>query len=174
MELRWVTRRAHARRLPAGGTAYVRGSWVLTKSGSDRKRRSHRSPCPKCGAGVLSVNMPNGGWGHFEGAEGLSRVKHPCFDRRMPAVRRGDDGNLDLFEQQDLGGSLKLGRDVRAMVPSRQRFGCSTASFHERNKRRLSPNKALVSSAPKPSASSSLRTNSSSAASSSLPKRWVA
>lgn len=100
MEARWSKRRAHSRRLPAGGFVFVRESWILISREAPSKNRAYRSPCPRCGAGILSVNMPNGGWAHFEGAEGLSKIKHPCFDGRKAAIKRGDDGNLDLFERQ--------------------------------------------------------------------------
>lgn len=98
MEGRWSERRAHSRRLPSGGLVFVRATWVLTFREPTRKNQAYRSPCPRCGAGILSVNMPNGGWAHFEGGAGLGKIKHPCFDARRASVKRGDDGNLDLFE----------------------------------------------------------------------------
>lgn len=102
MEARWIKRRAHSRHLHACGLVFVRESWVLTFREAPSKSRAYLGPCPNCGAGILSVNMPDGGWAHFEGAKGLAKVKHPCFDSRRAAVKRGDDGNLDLFEDQPL------------------------------------------------------------------------
>ena len=76
--------------------AYVRETLVLALREGEEKSRVYRGCCPRCGAIIRSVNMPNGGWAHFEGAEGLGKIKHPCFDKRA-SVKRSDDGNLDLF-----------------------------------------------------------------------------
>ena len=44
--------------------------------------------------------MPNGGWGHFEGGKGLSRVKHPCFTQGDGLSGR-DTETPDLFDLVD-------------------------------------------------------------------------
>lgn len=41
--------------------------------------------------------MPNQGWAHFEGGEGLSRVRHPCFNVGGELSRKRDDDVMDLF-----------------------------------------------------------------------------
>ena len=41
--------------------------------------------------------MPNLGWGHFESGEGLSRVKHPCFNVGAELSKKRDEETLDLF-----------------------------------------------------------------------------
>jgi len=41
--------------------------------------------------------MQNGGWGHFEGAKGLGRIKHPCFTIGAGLSRNRDDRTLDLL-----------------------------------------------------------------------------
>jgi hypothetical protein len=51
-----------------------------------------------CGSDVLSVRMPRGGWGHFNGNEGLSRMKHPCMYLGQGLGRRRGDGMDDLFD----------------------------------------------------------------------------
>jgi hypothetical protein len=50
---------------------------------------------------VVSVRMKRGGWAHFEGANGLGRVKHPCFSRGDNLGRRRDSETPDLFEKID-------------------------------------------------------------------------
>lgn len=96
MEGRWIKRRAHPRRLQKGRLIQVRESWALSCREGGKKTRTFRGPCPGCGARIRSVNMPNKGWAHFEGD---SQIKHPCFDVRSAALKRGNDGNLDLFEE---------------------------------------------------------------------------
>lgn len=97
MRPRWIRRRAHTRRLSKGGSTHVRESWALLRSEARRRRGSYRHDCPRCGAQVLSVNMPNGGWAHFEGAKGLSRVKHPCLHIGEGLSSTRDDRTPDLF-----------------------------------------------------------------------------
>lgn len=97
MEGRWIKRRAHSRRLLTGTTVFVRESWVFIFREVAGKKRRYRSPCPRCGAGILTMRMRNGGWAHFEGGEGLSRIKHPCFDRETVTAKREDDRTIDLF-----------------------------------------------------------------------------
>lgn len=101
MAATFILRRAHVRRLANGRSAFVREAQVLVALNSERKPEPRRRPCPQCGAAILRSRMPNGGWGHFEGGAGLSRIKHPCFDRRG-RPRGGRDGQtLDLFDQDE-------------------------------------------------------------------------
>ncbi|WP_443749345.1 hypothetical protein [Asticcacaulis solisilvae] len=58
--------------------------------------------CYRCGAKVRSARMPNGGWGHFETAEGLTRVQHACYYIGKGLSKRRDDKTLDLFDQDEL------------------------------------------------------------------------
>jgi hypothetical protein len=44
-------------------------------------------------------HMKRGGWAHFEGAKGLGRVKHPCFNRGEGLGRRRDNETPDLFDK---------------------------------------------------------------------------
>lgn len=100
MQSRWIKRRAHTRRLRNGGTAFVRESWsLLATKGADSKS-SYRHPCPQCGAKIISVHMPNGGWAHFEGAKGLGRVKHPCLHLGEGLLNAKDDKTRDLFDER--------------------------------------------------------------------------
>jgi len=41
--------------------------------------------------------MPNGGWAHFEGAKGLTRVKHPCLNIGEGLSKKRDNQTPDLF-----------------------------------------------------------------------------
>lgn len=93
----WFRRRAHKRRLPGGGEAYVRETWVPRRAGADRKRNL-RNRCPRCGAELVSVTMPNGGRVHFEGGKGLGCIKHPCLHVGEGLSRRRADDTDDLFE----------------------------------------------------------------------------
>ena len=76
---RWYYRKAHIRRLSTGRTVSVRGGWVLRDIQRNRKGATFSRVCPICGTPILSVGMPRGGWVHFEGRKGLTRVKHPCL-----------------------------------------------------------------------------------------------
>lgn len=104
---RWISRRAHTRRLPKGGSTYVRESWALHRSAAVTKTASYRHPCPYCGVSITSVNMPNGGWAHFEGAQGLGGVKHPCLHRGEGLPNTRDDQTPDFFDETQAGNSAK-------------------------------------------------------------------
>lgn len=99
MQPRWIRRRAHIRRRPKGGSTYVRESWALWLSAAERETASYRHPCPYCGALITSVNMPNGGWAHFEGAQGLGGVKHPCLHRGEGLSKKRDGQTPDFFAE---------------------------------------------------------------------------
>lgn len=102
MEARWTKRSAHMRRLPAEGSTFVRECWVLQCSDqTTAKDRAYRHPCPHCGAKIVSVHMPNGGWAHFEGASGLGSVKHPCLHRGEGLAKATDEKTGDLFDGRD-------------------------------------------------------------------------
>lgn len=53
-----------------------------------------------CGAALIRVIMPNGGRAHFEGANGLTWVKHPCLHLGEGLSRKRDDDTPDLFAEQ--------------------------------------------------------------------------
>jgi hypothetical protein len=76
-------------------------SWEFRQSANKakKKKKNYRRPCPDCGAEILSVPMPNGGWGHFEGGKGLGGVKHPCMDRGSGLSKKRDDQTIDMFEE---------------------------------------------------------------------------
>lgn len=93
----WIKRRAHERRTTSGRSTHVRETWEHRQSGKDNKKHAYRRRCPTCGADIISVRMGNGGWAHFEGAKGLSRIKHPCLHIGDRLSRRRDDKTLDLF-----------------------------------------------------------------------------
>lgn len=42
--------------------------------------------------------MPRGGWAHFEGGKGLTRIKHPCLHLGEGLSGRRDEKTPDLFE----------------------------------------------------------------------------
>ena len=44
------------------------------------------------------MQMPNGGWVHYEVAGGLHSVKHPCFYLGDGIGRQRDSETLDLFD----------------------------------------------------------------------------
>lgn len=95
---RWTKRRSHIRRLPNGRTTSVRECAVFMPDGEGRAAASYRHTCPQCGADLVSIRMPNGGWVHFEGQRGLGRVKHPCLHIGEGLSNRRDEQTPDLFE----------------------------------------------------------------------------
>jgi hypothetical protein len=97
MTERWYYRKAHTRRLSTGRTVFVRGGWALLGDRGSGKGASFRRTCPICGALIVSVDMPKGGWVHFEGGEGLTRIKHPCLHLGEGLSRRRGEGTPDLF-----------------------------------------------------------------------------
>jgi hypothetical protein len=100
MKPHWIRRRSHTRHLPNGRSTYVRDSWALYSYDTSRRRGPYRHECPYCGAQIISVNMPRGGWAHFEGARGLTRVKHPCLHLGEGLSRKRDNQTPDLFVQE--------------------------------------------------------------------------
>ena len=76
---------------------FVREALFPRDPGSERLKSSYRHPCPRCGTDIISVRMPNSGWAHFEGRNGLSRVKHPCLHLGEGMGSQGDDKTPDLF-----------------------------------------------------------------------------
>lgn len=99
MPVQLIYRRPHTRRLKSGGQIAIAGSWMIR----EQRIKSHtvkqfRHVCPVCGACVRSVRMPNGGWGHFEGAGGLHSVRHPCFYLGEDIGRHRDSETPDLFK----------------------------------------------------------------------------
>ena len=100
MRDRWHFRKAHARRLGTGRTISVCGGWVLQGERVSTNGTSFNRACPVCGALIVSVGMPKGGWVHFEGGEGLTRIKHPCLHLGEGLSRRRDGITPDLFEMR--------------------------------------------------------------------------
>lgn len=99
MDERLFRRRAHARRSRRGTLHIVGPTWVRGRVPGMKKARLRR--CPRCGARILTVAMPNGGLAHFEGALGLGRVKHPCLHQGEGLSRRPDEDTPDLFDLDD-------------------------------------------------------------------------
>lgn len=97
---RWHYRKAHARRLRTERTVSVCGGWVLQDEHVSRDGSSFKRACPACGALIVSGGMPKGGWVHFEGGEGLTRIKHPCLHLGEGLSRRRDETTPDLFEMR--------------------------------------------------------------------------
>jgi hypothetical protein len=104
MRTRLVRRRAHSRRTPSGGTTFVRASNVCFEVRDADGGSTHQRTCPKCGAAIISVKMPKGGWAHFEGGSGLTRAKHPCLHRGENLSKARDTETFDLFEALDPTG----------------------------------------------------------------------
>jgi len=100
MRAHLIRRRAHTRRLANSRLALVRESWVLSSLGQSERGNSYRHPCPCCASPIISVRMPNGGWVHFEGKEGLEGVKHPCMHLGERLSKKRDEETLDLFAHQ--------------------------------------------------------------------------
>lgn len=100
MRDRWHFRKAHARRLGTGRTISVCGGWVLQGERVSTNGTSFNRACPVCGALIMSVGMPKGGWVHFEGGEGLTRIKHPCLHLGEGLSRQRDLATPDLFEMR--------------------------------------------------------------------------
>lgn len=108
MDVQWIRRRAHTRRSKSGRTTLVRGTWEQRSArlGKNKKQiYSYRHHCRSCGAEVISVRMPRGGWGHFEGREGLGRIKHPCFYRGEGLGRDRETDMDDLFHDPETSAS---------------------------------------------------------------------
>lgn len=97
MTERWHFRKAHTRRLLTGRTISVRGGWVLRGSQRRSKGACFKRACPICGASILSIGMPRGGWVHFEGGKGLTQIKHPCLHLGEGLSGRRDENTPDIF-----------------------------------------------------------------------------
>ncbi|AJD43361.1 hypothetical protein RGR602_PA00014 (plasmid) [Rhizobium gallicum bv. gallicum R602sp] len=94
------TRKAHPRRLPSGRVTPVREALIRYQAADASEKTSYFHPCRKCGATILTRRLPNGGWAHFEGKDGLGRVKHPCQTLGAGLSRRRDPFTLELFTDQ--------------------------------------------------------------------------
>ncbi len=101
MNGRLLRRRPHKRRLRSGRIVDVRECWLVFERESRSKKDSYQHACPKCGANIISVHMPNGGWVHFEAEPGLTRIKHPCMHLGEKMGCGTDNRTLDLFEQEN-------------------------------------------------------------------------
>lgn len=98
------TRKAHPRRLSSGRVTPVREALVRYQASDVSEKTSYFHPCRKCGATILTRRLPNGGWAHFEGRDGLTRVKHPCQTLGAGLSRRRDPFTLELFADQGIDG----------------------------------------------------------------------
>ncbi|APO69887.1 hypothetical protein IE4872_PB00013 (plasmid) [Rhizobium gallicum] len=98
------TRRAHTRRLLSGYVTSVSKTLVRYRATDATEKTSYYHPCRKCGATILTRRLPNGGWAHFEGKDGLSRIKHPCQTIGVGLSRRRDPFTLELFPDQQADG----------------------------------------------------------------------
>ena len=101
MKSRWIKRRAHPRKTKPGRVISVREAWVFCAGKSGKKHDSYRHECPHCGAKIISVHMPNGGWPHFEGGPALGKVKHPCLHRGEGLPKTRDEQTLEMFEDTE-------------------------------------------------------------------------
>jgi len=93
---RWIHKKPYIRR-ENGRAIHVRACWVWYEN-SDQRKKQKAGICPMCNAAILTVPMPNGGWGHFEAGKGLSKVKHPCFTIGNGLSKKKDTNTPDLFE----------------------------------------------------------------------------
>ncbi len=94
---RWIKRRAHTRRIRSGRQVPVAAAWIPSFE-KGKVKQNYRRSCPSCGALVLTVRMPRGGWGHFNGAPGLGKIKHPCMYLGQGLGRRRAIDMDDLFD----------------------------------------------------------------------------
>ena len=98
MAFRRINRRSHPRMLANGKVTFVRATEYMTPVEDGRSSKAYRHGCPHCGAPMISVHMPNGGWVHFEGRKGLTRTKHSCMHVGEKLGRRRATATPDLFE----------------------------------------------------------------------------
>ena len=108
------TRKAHPRQLSSGYVTSVRETLVRCQATDANEKTSYFHPCRMCGGTILTRRLPNGGWAHFEGRDGLSRVKHPCQTRGAGLSRRRDPFTLELFPVQPTDGSASS-QDSRSL-----------------------------------------------------------
>lgn len=104
MPTRLVRRRAHSRRTRSGRTTFVREAYVCIEVSDAGAGSAHQRACPECGAAIISVRMPKGGWAHFEGGSGLTRAKHPCLHRGENLSKARDTETFDLFDALEWTG----------------------------------------------------------------------
>jgi hypothetical protein len=121
MATRWTFRRAHFRRLKWGRLTRIPATLVFCETAGDVKAGCYPHQCQKCGAEIISVRMPNKGWGHFEAARGLTRVKHPCMHMGEGLSRARDDMTPDLFATilgDDEGAEVRAAANAAALGPA--------------------------------------------------------
>ncbi len=107
MSVRLHSRRAHTRRYRNGKLGFVCASVVTNSEGSNEPGKRWATTCPRCGARIIIVRMPNGGWARYEAGRGMSRIKHACFDRGVGFSKGSENDTLPLFPIDDLGHPLK-------------------------------------------------------------------
>lgn len=94
-------RKAHMRRGPSGKIIEVRACeyWREDRSDDpDGTRKSYKRICPSCGATILTMQMPRGGWAHFEDGMLHLGTLHSCFTIGRGMSRRRALAIRDLFE----------------------------------------------------------------------------
>jgi len=94
MAARFINRKSHTRVLPSGRKIAVRECRVLYEEKGKKPRKRYTHQCPQCGAMIVSVHMPNGGWVHYEGRN----IKHACLHRGEGLSKKRDPETPDLFD----------------------------------------------------------------------------
>lgn len=73
-----------------------------------KARRAHTDvPVPAVAGKIISVDMSNDGWAHFEGGKELGRIKHPCIHITEKTGSDTDKLTLDLFEKDNVYADLQ-------------------------------------------------------------------
>lgn len=98
--VRWVKRKGHRRVLRSGKVVNVDENYAAYEENRHTKPLSYHLSCPRCGEDIIRVRMPNGGWGHFEGKLGLTKIKHRCFTFG-DGLKGRDDQTIDMFSAQE-------------------------------------------------------------------------
>lgn len=101
MDGKWITRKAHTRKLSGGGATFVQQStfWRETKKSSKPIRKTK---CPFCGIEIVRRRNPKGGFFHTEATEGLERVLHPCLHRSAGLRKPRKEDMDDLFDDPSI------------------------------------------------------------------------
>ena len=103
-EPRLYLRKSHVRTLKSGKTTIVPQCWVSApRKGSNKLAKRIRRHCPKCGAAIISIRMPNGGVVHSEPGLGSSLIKHACLHVGDGLSSSRDDKTGDLFDTEEGG-----------------------------------------------------------------------
>lgn len=101
MSVRLHSRKAHVRHYRSGKIGYVCACVVTHDVGLNEPGKRWSTSCPHCGARIVTVKMPNGGWVRYEAERGMSRIKHACFNRGEGISKSRDGETIDLFLSKD-------------------------------------------------------------------------